>query len=102
MWERDTITQILRNGAAYVVFTKVDGTQRKMLCTMSASLIGNSMPISGPNLNTKRASGPDNVLRVFDLEKNEWRSFRVENVLDIAINDEDLIKNLLVADSPQE
>ena len=57
-----------------VTFTKKDGSERVMRCTRS--------PIQIPeDQHPKNGTGDsDTTLRVFDLDKNEWRSFIVENI----------------------
>ncbi len=57
-----------------VTFLKKDGTQRVMRCTRSPSQIPEDLqPKNGTN-------DSETSIRVFDLDKNEWRSFIVENV----------------------
>lgn len=58
-----------------VTFTKKDGTTRVMKCTRSPSQIPEDQyPKDGVSIETT------GTIRVFDLDKNEWRSFIVENV----------------------
>lgn len=76
MFERDTIKNTLRNGIHQVVFTKKDGTERTMMCTLSESIIPKEhQPKEG---STHKAN--DAVLAVFDVEKQGWRSFTVADV----------------------
>lgn len=57
-----------------VTFMKKDGTQRVMRCTRSPTQIPEDQ-------HPKNGTGDsESTLRVFDLDKNEWRSFIVENV----------------------
>ena len=57
-----------------VTFMKKDGTQRVMRCTRSPAQIPEDQ-------HPKNGTGDsESTLRVFDLDKNEWRSFIVENV----------------------
>lgn len=58
-----------------VTFTKVDGTERTMLCTTNPSVIPQQESSDKPH-----AENPD-VMRVWDLEKEGWRSFRLANVI---------------------
>ncbi len=53
-----------------VIFTKSDGTQRKMRCMME--------PPTGPIKN------PD-VVPVMDLDKGAWRSFRIDSVVSLSV-----------------
>lgn len=57
-----------------VTFTKKDGTERVMRCTRSPSQIPEDQ-------HPKNGTGDsETAIRVFDLDKNEWRSFIVENI----------------------
>jgi hypothetical protein len=76
---RDELKEMLRDGAWTVTFTKTDGTERKMLCTLKAELIPQE-EVEG----TKRVHKVnEEVLPVWDLEKDAWRSFRVDSVKEI-------------------
>jgi len=61
-----------------VTFTKKDGTQREMFCTLSESRI----PTDKKPKNTDSVF-TDEALRVFDEKIGEWRSFRWESVIKI-------------------
>jgi hypothetical protein len=62
-------------GKATVVFTKSDGTERELLCTLKEEFIG------AYEKKTERVKkeNPD-VMSVWDLENNGWRSFRIDSV----------------------
>jgi hypothetical protein len=59
-----------------VTFTKSDGTERVMKCTL--------VPEQLPKVEIKEDATPrkesTTTMRVFDLEKNEWRSFTIKKV----------------------
>ena len=59
-----------------VEFTKKDGTVRNMLCTRDSQLIPAEHT---PSAESKIKENAD-VLRVFDLQKQGWRSFRIDSV----------------------
>ena len=65
----------LTEGQVRVDFTKVDGSHRSMLCTKNFT----SIPPTQVPKNTKKKQN-DSVLAVFDLEKQAWRSIRIENI----------------------
>ena len=70
---------MIENNKIYrVVFTKVDGTERKMICTRNLELIP---PALRPKGTLQKLSTSEE--RVFDLEKSEWRSFRKSSVISI-------------------
>jgi len=67
-----------------VCFTKVNGEEREMLCSLNPKHIPEVIA-TGPKLNkdgTPRAvpTPSDEVLRVVDVRKNEWRSFRWDSI----------------------
>lgn len=75
---RENIVGILRESDCLVTFTKVDGTERKLRCTLREG-------IGEPTLGTSTRPSNEAVVNVWDLDKSGWRSFRVENVKDIEV-----------------
>ena len=73
--DREYMREELRKGVCNVTFTKVDGTERVMNCTLDMGFVPEEKLPKG----TGRAESEE-VLRVFDTDKTEWRSFRVESV----------------------
>lgn len=76
--QRLWLRSLLSAGSIGVVFTKKDGTEREMVCTLSAEMI----PQDAAPKNSGRAQPTDSIA-VFDLEKCEWRSFRFDSVKSI-------------------
>lgn len=68
---------LLRDNVMEISFTKVNGEQRTMRCTLKTALLPEP-PKEGPMTHPK----PENVLPVWDIDKNGWRSFRVDSVHD--------------------
>jgi hypothetical protein len=63
-----------------VTFTKADGTERAMQCTLVESRIPtDKIPKTEGSPTTSNGS----AVRVFDTEKTEWRSFRWESVIKV-------------------
>lgn len=70
---------VLRSQSSTIVtFTKKDGTKRHMNCTLSEDFIPGDKQPKG----TEKELSVD-TCRVFDLEKNEWRSFRWSSITDV-------------------
>jgi hypothetical protein len=67
---------MLVSSEGVVTFTKADGTERVMKCTLN--------PEQLPKVEIKEDAKPrkesTTSMRVFDLEKNEWRSFTIKKV----------------------
>ena len=64
-----------------ITFTKKDGTERKMFCTLSAGRIPADKTPKETSSNSSQTSG--SAVRVFDTEKQEWRSFRWDSVIKV-------------------
>jgi len=83
---RDWIKSLLQKSEITVTFTKADGTDREMLCTLDHSRIPETpakiMPVDGIVKESKKPrKEPDpHSIRVFDMEKQEWRSFRFDRL----------------------
>lgn len=73
-WLRDALKQDLN-----ITFTKVDGTERTMPCTLRADVL----PPQPVTENKKPKVHKPETLSVWVLDKNEWRSFRVMNVTSV-------------------
>lgn len=74
---RDVIREALQEGPCEILFTKVSGEVRLMKCTLDETEIPDSKKPVGEMIETEDMK---KVLRVFDTELGEWRSFRVANV----------------------
>lgn len=73
---KDEIVNMLRNNTCYINFTKKDGTIRKMNATLNEQFIPEDMK---PKSNTTMKEN-DNVVRCFDVDIQDWRSFRVDSI----------------------
>ena len=65
----------LAKGPVVVTFTKKDGSERIMPCTINEQIIA----IKNPGGSSDYSHYGD-TLTVFDLEINQWRSFRISSV----------------------
>jgi len=72
------IEAILKAGVATVVFTKADGSERKLRGTLKESLIPPSL------YNATAITHSTTVQTVFDVDANDWRSFKYDSVKAIA------------------
>lgn len=79
--EKFQLKQILENGVATVVFTKLDGTERQMKCT----LLSEYLPVSDKQTLTegKKHKESDHSLSVWDIEKSAWRAFRLDSIKEV-------------------
>ena len=74
------IIDTLREGVVNLSFTKVkDGEVRNMKATLVSDMIpADKMPKTDANANTEKNQL---AVRVFDLDIEDWRSFRVDSLL---------------------
>lgn len=70
------------SGVYNVTFTKVDGTERTMPCTLKEDILPPAKQ-EDPLSQKKVRAINDEVLVVYCTDKNEWRSFRVANVTSV-------------------
>ena len=78
---REMLVDLLNEYVCEVKFTKVDGTERIMPCTLRHDVLPYDALIEH---HQTRLVNPL-VVSAFCTDKNEWRSFRVENVKSITI-----------------
>ena len=98
---KDTITPIvdtteLRNllleNECIITFTKVNGEQREMPCTLRPDVVpppvvhvtNTDNPIDFPKV---KKANPE-VMNVWCTDKKEWRSFRIANFISVKVKDE--------------
>lgn len=75
---KDNVLQKLRTGETIVRFTKVDGSERTMRCTLQEEKIPTS---KRPKQTEASSSVTGSAIRAFDLDIGEWRSFRVDSII---------------------
>jgi hypothetical protein len=80
---KNTLTTLLSDNEATVCFTKKDGTERVMRCTLNPDLlplpkVGESTVATKPE---RKKS--DTSLAVYDLDANGWRSFIITSIKNV-------------------
>jgi hypothetical protein len=83
--DKKSIHSHLEKGPLLVTFTKKDGTLRAMKCTLAEWLV--------PQVETKNPAPRviaenDNLVKVYDLEKQGWRSFNIDSIVSIYLTNE--------------
>lgn len=74
-FSRPELVEMLQKNIVKVIFKKVDGSTRVMECTLISAFL--------PQLEGSSTKKSEKVIPVWDLEKEAWRSFRVDNVIDV-------------------
>ena len=93
----EALRTLLLENECVVEFTKVNGETRSMPCTLKAELIPDPVPaphftntdnpIDFPAPKKEKKINPD-VLNVWCLDKKEWRSFRIANVISAKVKND--------------
>ena len=73
MKKRETLVEGLKRNVLTINFTKVNGDERVMNCTLHESMLPE------PTKESTKKENPD-VIAVWDIDNNGWRSFRVDSV----------------------
>lgn len=86
---RDWVRSLLQKDEVTVTFVKADGTDREMRCTLNPEKLPPppvaTGPVDGIVKESKERKKPDeHSLRVYDLNKSEWRSFRFDRLKKVA------------------
>ena len=82
-WQAEYLKNILQIGEVRVKFIKKDGSERDMRCTLNPALL--------PEQEVQESAEPKkepnpNILKVWDLEKSAWRSFRLDSIIGFSEN----------------
>ena len=77
----DEMKDSLHKGVCKVVFTKKNGDERIMHCTLQESMLPEQIDIEEQI--QKKKPNPD-VLAVWDVEAKGWRSFRWDTIKDFS------------------
>ena len=73
--KRDILIKNLQKKVMKITFTKVNGEERIMDCTLQEHMI--------PPTDVNNRKENEEVLPVFDINKGEWRSFRLDSITNI-------------------
>jgi hypothetical protein len=78
MWTKQSVAELARENVIRVTFTKSDGTERIMVC----SLMDQYLPPIMEDAEVITKDNP-NVLAVMDLQARSWRSFRINSIIKV-------------------
>lgn len=82
VFTRDNLIETLRHNIVTVSFTKINGEDRVMRCTLISDHIPNAPKANGHLI---AETTNKETISVWDLTSNAWRSFRVDNVKSVTI-----------------
>lgn len=79
MIDLDLLKNGLHAGVVNIRFVKSDGTVR----VMNATLVESALPPRKPDTVERKAN--PNVIRVWDVDKADWRSIRIDRIQEVSI-----------------
>jgi hypothetical protein len=77
----DDYKEVLKESIANVVFTKADGSERQMRCTLRPEDLP---PLEASKSESSGKKPSTEVVAVWDLDAQGWRSFRIDSVKDFS------------------
>ena len=88
MLNKYELKEVLQNSVVTVVFTKVDGTERVMNCTLIPEYIPQVVAEKQQLLTESlpKVENP-NTIAVWDVDSNGWRSFRIDSIKTVSKNE---------------
>lgn len=81
-YTREQIVEQLKTTECVVTFTKVNGERREMPCTLQEDRLPQATKDDSLSQKKVREINPE-VVSVWCTDKQSWRSFRVENVIEV-------------------
>ena len=76
---KENYQRVLRSGVCEVVFTKANGDERQMVCTLHPSFLPEIEESDNPD--KKSSNETDDVITVWDTEADGWRRFRIDSLV---------------------
>jgi len=82
MVTKEELKKLLKSTVLTVNFKKKDNTLRKIVCTLNEEYL----PEMDSKEEKKARSESSDAIAVWDLEKQDWRSFRIDSVINYESN----------------
>ena len=85
----EALHTLLLENECIITFTKVNGEQRDMPCTLRPDIVPPATPpkaLAEGEVAKVKKSNPD-IMNVWCTDKNEWRSFRLANFISVKVKE---------------
>ena len=86
MMKREWFESVLKNEIVTITFTKKDGTEREMRCTLKQDLLPVAEVVESTEEDKPKRAKSETSVSVFDLDLNGWRAFSIDSVKTITFN----------------
>jgi|TARA_B100001094_G_C17921396_1_gene666104 hypothetical protein len=77
---RSQVKDVLVQDIVEVTFTKINGDERVMTCTLQPDNLPKQVVKEGEEKKERVIKNPENSLAVFDTKADGWRSFLIRNI----------------------
>lgn len=77
---RSEVKDVLVKDIVEVTFTKINGDERVMTCTLHPDNLPKPVIKEGEDKKERVIKNPENSLAVFDMKAEGWRSFVIRNI----------------------
>lgn len=85
IFTRDDLIDLLRHNVVTVAFTKVNGEDRVMKCTLRGDQIPNPGTKNGDIVVESQNQTNSNTVPAWDVDALGWRSFRISSVKSVSV-----------------
>lgn len=75
--QKEQIQSTLRQGECEIVFTKKDGSERQMVCTLHPDYL----PVRDETAPAGKNNENEHTVTVWDIEAGGWRMFRIDSLV---------------------
>lgn len=75
------LVDTFKAGVATIIFEKVDGSERVMVCTLNPEMLPDAQEKTDEAVASKQKEGKLTALPVYDVENDGWRSFCLSRLL---------------------
>lgn len=86
MMKREWFESLLKNEIVTITFTKKDGTEREMRCTLKQTLLPLAEVVESTEEDKPKRAKSETSISVFDLDVVSWRAFSIDSVKTITFN----------------
>ena len=76
--DKEQLVELLKNQVVVFNYTKINGEPRQLTGTLKPELL----PVQTITETQVKKEPNPNILAVYDVEKDGWRSMKIENIID--------------------
>jgi hypothetical protein len=86
MMKREWFESLLKNEIVTITFTKKNGTEREMRCTLKQTLLPLAEVVESTEEDKPKRAKSETSIAVYDLDVEGWRAFSIDSVKTISFD----------------